>query len=44
MVLDCQAIRHHVYREPNEQGEQDRYATDQSKADFGHVFLLLLKY
>jgi hypothetical protein len=26
--------RHHVCREPNEQGEQDRYATDQSKADF----------
>jgi hypothetical protein len=39
MVLDCQAVgttsaENPTNREPNEQGEPDRYATDQSKADF----------
>jgi len=33
MVLDCQAVGTTSAEKPNEQGEQDRYATDQSKAD-----------
>jgi hypothetical protein len=35
--------RHHVCREPDEQGKPDRYATDQSKADFWSCVPLIVE-